>query len=69
MPNVLKVAMGSLAAVVLSSAVALAQTPPPNSGAGQTPTSSGQSKPHKRSAKKAGHKKAAKKKTAKKAPQ
>jgi hypothetical protein len=68
MPKVLKLVMVSLGAVVLSSAVALAQTPPPNSG-GQTPTSSNHSKPHKRSAKKSAHKKSAKKKTAKKPPQ
>jgi hypothetical protein len=69
MARVLKLVMASLGAVVLGSAVALAQTPPPNAGAGQTPTSSSHSKPHKRSAKKSGHKKSGKKKTAKKPAQ
>ena len=68
MPKVLKVAMVSLGALVISSAVALAQAPTPNTGAGQPPTSS-HSKPQKKSAKKSGHKKTAKKKTAKKPPQ
>jgi len=68
MPKVLKVAMISLGAIVLSGAVALAQAPTKDTGTGQPPASS-HSKPHKRSAKKAAHKKTAKKKTAKKPPQ
>jgi hypothetical protein len=68
MPKILKIAGVSLGVLVLGGTVAMAQTPPPNSGSGQTPTST-QAKPHKGS-KKSGHKKAtSKKKKAKKPAQ
>ncbi|HET9834690.1 MAG TPA: hypothetical protein VFP91_23380 [Vicinamibacterales bacterium] len=68
MRKVLKVAIGSLGVLALTSTVATAQTPPPDAGPGQTPTST-HAKPHKGS-KKSGHKKATtKKKKAKKTPQ
>jgi len=64
----LKVAIGSLGVLVLSSTAAMAQTPPPDAGPGQTPTST-HAKPHKGN-KKSGHKKATtKKKKAKKPAQ
>jgi hypothetical protein len=68
MPKVLTTVVASLGALVLTSAVALAQTPPPpGNDPGRTPTTS-HSKPHK-SGKKSGHKKGGKKKSAKKPPQ
>jgi hypothetical protein len=68
MPKVLQVAVVSFGALVLSSAIALAQTPPPSgSDPGQTTTSS-RSKSHK-GGKKSGHRKGGKKKSGKKTPQ
>jgi hypothetical protein len=68
MPKVLTTVVASLGALVLTSAVALAQTPPPaGNDPGHAPTTS-HSKPHK-SGKKSGHKKGGKKKSAKKPPQ
>ena len=62
MSKVLKVAVVSLGAFLLSSAVALAQTTPPPSDPGHAPTTSHSKR--KGSSKKAGHKKAAGKKKA-----
>jgi hypothetical protein len=63
MLRVLKIAVISLSAFVLSSAVTLAQTPPPS---GQTPAPAASHSKHKSSTKKTGHKKSAKKKARKK---
>lgn len=62
MPKVLKVAVISLGAFLLSSAVALAQTTPPPSDPGHAPTTSHSKR--KSGAKKGGHKKAGSKKKA-----
>jgi hypothetical protein len=64
MLKVLKVAVMSVGALVLSSAVTLAQTPPPS---GQTPAPTTSHSKRKSGTKKAGHKKTAKKKAGKKA--
>ena len=61
MRKVLRIAVVSLSALVLSSAIAFAQAPAPDAG----PTS-GHSTPHKGGKKKSGHKKGGKKKGAKK---
>jgi len=61
MRRVLRIAVGSLGALVLSSAIAVAQAPAPD--AGPTP---GHSTPQKGGTKKSGHKKGSKKKGAKK---
>jgi hypothetical protein len=63
MSKVLKVAVISLCALVLTSAVTLAQTPPPS---GQTPAPTTSHSKHKSGAKKSGHKKSGKKKAPKK---
>ena len=65
MSKVLKVAVVSLGAFLLSSAVALAQTTPPPSDPGHAPATSHSKR--KSGTKKAGHKKTAKKKAPKKA--
>ena len=62
MSKVLKVAVVSLGALLLSSAVALAQTTPPPSDPGHAPATTHSKR--KSGNKKAGHKKAAKKKAA-----
>ena len=64
MPKVLKVALVSLGAFLLSSAVALAQATPPPSDPGHAPTTTHSKR--KSTSKKAGHKKSAKKKAPKK---
>ena len=63
MSKVFRTVVVSLGALVLTSAVTLAQTPPPS---GQTPAPTTSHSKHKSSTKKTGHKKSAKKKAQKK---